>query len=128
MYNNALAASRYDEEIQYKPHSAKNRRRVRKIVWYNPPYSINVKTNIAKKFLYLVTKHFPKGHKLHKVFNRNDVKVSYSCIPNIASIINAHNKKTLCNKQPSANAGCNCVSKDECPLNGNCLDNNIVVK
>ena len=46
LYNNALAASGYDEEIQYKPHSAKNRRRIRKIVWYYPPYSINVKTNI----------------------------------------------------------------------------------
>jgi hypothetical protein len=126
-YNKALAASGYAEKIEYKHHSTKNtRRRTRNIIWYNPPYSINVETNIAKKFLHLVTKHFPKGHKLNKVFNRNNVKVSYSCMPNVASIINVHNKKVLNNKQPSRKVDCNCVKKDECPLKGNCLDSNIV--
>ena len=127
-YNKALAASGYSEKIEYKPQSISNKRnRSRNIIWYNPPYSINVETNIANKFLQLVTKHFPKGHKLSKVFNRNNVKVSYSCMPNVASIIKSHNKKILNNnKQGSNNIGCNCAKKDECPLHGNCLDSNIV--
>ena len=30
----------------------------RAILWYNPPYSINVKTNIGKTFFKLLKKHF----------------------------------------------------------------------
>ena len=48
-----------------------------------------------KFFLSLIDKHFPPHHKLHKLFNRNNVKISYSCLPNIKSIINAHNRKVL---------------------------------
>ena len=55
---------------------------------------MNVETNIAKKFLQLVSKHFPKGHKLSKLFNRNNVKVSYSCMPNVASIKSTQQKST----------------------------------
>lgn len=87
---------------------------------------MNVETNIAKKFLQLVSKHFPKGHKLNKVFNRNNLKVSYSCMPNVASIINAHNKKVLNNNKQVNTPGCNCRNRDECPLRGNCLDKNVV--
>ena len=35
----------------------------------------------------MVTKHFPRTHKLHKTFNRNIVKVSYSCMNNMSKII-----------------------------------------
>ena len=44
-------------------------------------------------------------HKLHQIFNRNNVKVSYSCLPNVSNIIQSHNKKILSNKQPSNHAG-----------------------
>ena len=127
IYNNALAASGYSENVEFMEspvHSS--RRRSRNIIWYNPPYSLNVQTNIAKKFLQLVSRHFPKGHKLNKLFNRNNVKVSYSCMPSINSIITSHNKKVLTNKDESRVNGCNCRNKDECPLNGNCLDKNVV--
>ena len=43
----------------------------------------------------LLDKHFHKNHKLHKIFNQNNVKVSYSCIPNVSSIVNSHNQKIL---------------------------------
>ena len=29
--------------------------------WYNPPWSINVRTNVERKFLHLIDKHFKKG-------------------------------------------------------------------
>ena len=73
---------------------------------------MNVQTIIGKKFLNLITKHFPKGNKLNKAFNRHNVKVSYSCLPNVASVIHAHNKKALYNEEPTSNPGCNYVKKD----------------
>ena len=38
------------------------------ITYFNPPFSENVKTNIGKEFLKLVSKHFPPDHKLHPLF------------------------------------------------------------
>ena len=71
--------------------------------------------------------YFPKHHKLHKIFNENTVKVSYSCTKNITSIINCHNKKKLHQNQPCPNQRkCNCIRKELCPLNRNCLAENIV--
>ncbi len=40
--------------------------------------------------LYVIDKHFPPNHKLHKIFNRNTVKISYSCMNNVKSIISTH--------------------------------------
>ena len=79
-YNNALKASGYKENIENQPPEAaakqESQRRKRKIIWFNPLYSMNVKTNVARKFLQLLDKHFPAHHHLHIVFNRNNVKVS----------------------------------------------------
>ena len=36
--------------------------------------------NIGKIFIRLINRHFPKFHRLHKIFNRNTVKVSYRCM------------------------------------------------
>ena len=108
------------------PPPPSTKRRGRNIIWYNPPYSIDVKTNVAKKFLKLLDRHFPKGHKLHKLFNRNNVKVSYSCLPNIASIINSHNKKIISDYHPGNIPDCNCRAKDSCPLSGKCRDHNLI--
>ena len=72
---------------------SRNKYRPRNIIWYNPPFSKNVKTNVAKTFLKLLNKHFGKTHKYHKIFNRNNVKISYSCMNSMSKIINAHNSK-----------------------------------
>ena len=58
-------------------------------------FSKNVSTNIGHKFLSLVDKHFPKDHKLRKIFNRNIIKISYSCMNNTKQIIDNHNKRIL---------------------------------
>ena len=81
-YQNALGYSNFRHELVYMPHVTQqpHRSRQRNIIWFNPPFSKNVKTNIARSFLKLVDTHFPIGNKLHKIFNRNTVKVSYSCI------------------------------------------------
>ena len=46
----------------------------------NPPFSKNVSTNIRRRFLSLVDKHFHKDHKLRKIFYHNTIKICYSCI------------------------------------------------
>ena len=65
------------------------------VIWFNPPFSFNVSTNIGKKFFSLLGKHFPKTHQFHKLFNRNNFKVSYSSLPNFKIVINGHSKNIL---------------------------------
>nr|XP_061840538.1 uncharacterized protein LOC133622025 [Nerophis lumbriciformis] len=97
-----------------------------------PPYSKNVSTNIGHKFLNLIDKHFPKDNNLRKVFNKNNIKLSYSCMNNIRQIISNHNK-TIAN-EPSTpsqndsktNKACNCRKKPDCPLFGGCLQTSVV--
>ena len=95
----------------------------------NPPFSKIIKTNVASEFLRLVDKHFPSTNKLHNIFNRNKVKVSYSTMPNTGSIIRSHNRRLL-DKQEVSNEQkphtCNCKEKTTCPLRGNCLTKSIL--
>ena len=106
-----------------------NRRtRNRRITWFNPPYSMNVKTNIGKTFLVLLNNCFKPGHQLHKIMNRNTIKISYSCMPNMKQAISTHNKAIIekTNPTPTAPTNCNCRKKDTCPLNGECLTPSII--
>ena len=122
LYENALKDSGFNTSIKYAKDEAKsNRNRNRKIIWFNPPFSQNVKTNIGKTFIKLVKKHFPKDHKLSKIFNTNTLKLSYSCLKNMLSIIKQHNTKILSNSNSIQNRLCNCRNRNDCPLNGNCL-------
>jgi hypothetical protein len=132
-YNKALSNSNYDETIVYKPKTdktttSKKKTRSRKILWFNPPYSKNVKTEIGKIFIKLIKKHFPKDNKYHNFFNGNTVKVSYSCMNNVESIIKSHNTNMIKQKpdQEINKIQCNCRKPDECPLNGKCLSNSVV--
>ena len=71
-YDQALQKSGYYHNFTYKTNNKNNKprnNRKRKIIWFNPPFSKNVKTKIAKLFLDLITKHFPRHHKFHKIFN-----------------------------------------------------------
>ena len=90
-------------------------------------YSSNVSTNIGKSFLTILDRHFPKSHKLYKIFNWSNVQISYSSLPNFASIINSHNKKIINNGIPKPSAPTvNCRSKISCPLSGDCLQSSLV--
>ena len=127
-YEKALKDSGYQPALKFTPHVDEifqRRNRKRNIIWFNPPFSKNVSTNIARRFLNLINKHFPRNHKFSKLFNRNNVKVSYSCTPNVKSIIDSHNKNVLKNQTEGEERACNCRIKDQCPLNGECLAKNI---
>ena len=77
-YQKALNDSGYKYELKYQEISkTKKRSRSRKVIYFNPPYSKSVKTNVIKLFLKLIDTHFPKVHKLHKCFNRNNEKATY---------------------------------------------------
>jgi hypothetical protein len=66
-YNDALSKSNFNVQLEYEQHNNTNKRqtRQRNVLWYNPPYSKNVKTNLAHNFLQLIDKHFPPNNKLH---------------------------------------------------------------
>ena len=100
------------------------KQRKRKIIWFNPPFSLSVKTNIGRTFLKLLKPHFPKSSRLQKIFNKNTVKVSYSCMSNMSSIISSHNKRLL--RPRTTEYGCNCRTRENCPLQNQCLKPNLI--
>ena len=106
------------------------RKRKHNIMWLNPPYSEPGKANIKHEFLRLLTKHFPPTHRLHEINNKNNVKMSYSLMPKMASIIFSHNKTLLDNRaEPNYPIPqCHCRNKAICPLEGRCRQSFIVYK
>ena len=120
MYKSSL---KYSEKIpQYN-----SKKITRDIKWFNPPFSQPVKTNVAKTFFRLLDKHFPKSHPLYKIFNRNTVKLSYSCMNNVTQIIKQHNKNVSNKKEKQSNSR-NCKNKNEYPLNENCKVHSVIYK
>ena len=84
------------------------------------------KTSIGKKFFKLINRHFPNHHKMSKIFNKNTMKLGYSCCRNIGSVIASHNWIII---QPTSNNhGCNRRNRPECPLDNKCLTANILYK
>ena len=132
-FQEAIKKSGYDYKLKFNPPSTeqsqkkKKKSRKRNVLWFNPPYNSAVKSNVGRKFLGLIDKCFPTGHPLRKVFNRNNVKVSYSTMPNMGQIIAGKNKKTL-NKQPENEKICSCPSTKVCPLENKCLTKGLVYK
>ena len=131
IYQNALKESGYDYKLKFNPPdentSNKKRQRTRNCIWFNPPYSMNVSESVAHKFLKALDKHFDKSNPLHKILNRHTVKVSYRTTPNMKKIISGHNAKIQ--TKPTellTDKNCNCQSKKKCPLDGNCLETNVV--
>ena len=93
-YQQAPKESGYDHKLTYNPEPTPRNKRKRKrdITWYNPPFDSNVKTNLGRKFLHIVDKCFQKSHPFYKIFNRHNLKLSYSCMPNMKSVVSSHTK------------------------------------
>ena len=86
-----------------------------------------VTTKIGKKFLELIDTHFPKKNKLHKLLNRQTVKISYSCTKNIEAIIQTHNAKINNSTKKEKAKKCSCRNKNKCPLDNDCADQKDVI-
>ena len=54
-----------------------------------------------------------------------NVKISYSLLPNIKSIINTH-RKILYMSPTTGTRTCNCINTSQCPLQQRCISNNIL--
>ena len=142
-YDNILNNCGYSEQISYSPENNENktdsngnettpseneastrRKRSRNVIWFNPPFCNSVETKVGRVFLNLIDKHFGRNHKYHKIFNRNTIKVSYSCMDNMQKVIKQHNAKVTRKEKPIQRL-CNCPNKDNCPLNNKCLSTNV---
>ena len=130
VYEKALQEAGHHTDLKYTPkHENNNLRqhqRKRRITWLNPPFSQHVKTNTGKKFLNLIDKNFPKENELHKICNRNTLKLSYSCMDNMETIIKAHNSKIINKDHNKTQETCNCRKKEDCPLPGKCTIQNVI--
>ena len=122
----------FEQNVPTSETEKKQTKRKRSIIWFNPPYSRTVRTNVGKEFLQLMDKHFPPGNPLHQIFNRNKVKMSYRCTPNLARKISAHNAKILKQNQTGDQETetppkeCNCRKKEECPVDNKCLQEGVI--
>ena len=131
-YEKALKNGGYGIKLEYRDgersNTQKRRNRPRKILWFNPPYNMEVVNNLGKEFFTLLKRNFPSGNPLYKIFNKDCVKLSYSCMPNINSIINKSNRAKLNKEKNKVIAKCNCRDKVTCPLEGKCKQECVVDK
>ena len=67
IYKKSLEKSGYRQSLKYHPvnENASNSKRNRKrnVIWFNLPFSVNVKTEVGNYFLNLIRKHFPPRDK-----------------------------------------------------------------
>ncbi len=127
-YNDALKLNGYNYNISYTKANNETvlNKRKRKCIWFNPPYCRSVKTNVGSKFLKIIKKHFSKDSNINKYINKNCIKLSYSCMPNIEMIIKNHNRK-LTKIEKTTDESCNCRNKNKCPLKGgNCRTESVI--
>ena len=89
----------------------------------------DLRLKCTKMHLKSVDKHFSKHHKFRKIFNRNTVKISFSCLPNMKSKISKHNRKILATTQQEPTQSvktCSCPRNTICPMAGKCLEKDIL--
>ena len=82
---------------------------------------MEVVNNFGKEFFKLLKRNFPS-----QIFDKNCVKLSYSCMPNINGIINKSNIAKLNKEKNKGIAKCNCRDKVKCPLEGKCKQECVV--
>ena len=129
IYQAELKRCGYQHQLTYRPRpemeSRVKKNRSRRVTWFNPPYSMNVATNVGQEFLKLIDIHFPPGHMLHSTINRSTVKISYRCLPSMGAQVAKHNAKVLSSAKPRGTKkppSCNCQKSKigECPIPGAC--------
>ena len=73
-YQEALKNSGYEHELQYENptqetnvNKSTRKNRTKNVLWYNPPFSKNMKTNLRKVFIRTAKRNFSSDHPLHKI-------------------------------------------------------------
>ena len=109
-YQDALNSSGYSSNLKFdpsvkqqqlQPQQQQRRKRSRKITWFNPPFSLNVKSNIGKIFLKIV-----------------DECLQQNLNQNLSNKKLAERGVTLCN----------CRDKANCPMPDKCINSNLVYR
>ena len=137
IYQNELDRCGFKHKLEYNPTQTSNcrKKRTRRVTWFNPPYSMNVATDVGREFLLLIDKHIKKDSKLRSALNRTTMRVSYRCMPNIGAKIAGHNMKLLRKEEEAKKGvaviekdGCNCLPSTvhECPTPGVCNSNGVI--
>ena len=131
-YQEALVRAGYDHILTFNNNhtnsnnTRKNRKRTRKCIYWNPPFSKNVKTNLIAEFLKIV-RNFPKNNVLAPIINTNKIKASYRTVPNMARHVSRKNgrvlKRTVAPPPPSCK--CQRSRKPHCPVPGQCTITNV---
>ena len=62
--------------------------------------------------------------KVHEIFDKNTLKVSYSCTSNISSITSSDNKRLL--RPRTTECGCNRRTRENFLLQNQCLTPNLI--
>ena len=130
-YQEALEKSGYQHKLYFDPpcHPKQKKTRSRNVTYFNPPFSETVKTYVGHIFLKLIDTSITSENPLRKIFNRNTIKLSYKCMPNMGQAISRHNSKLLNKADPQPEPGCNCrAGVDNCPFNGQCQMDNVIYR
>ena len=107
-YQAALAAAGHGHRLKYDetagagagatgagagaaPPRGNRRRRRRNITYFCPPFFRILETKLGNQFLRAIDESFPVGNELHGKINRHNIKLSYSCMPNMKKRIGRHN-------------------------------------
>ena len=117
LYEDALRRSGFDSKLTYDNGSATQRKkRRRKITWFNRP-SAKALTRTFPKNSYCWSTNISRpttSSGKRKIFNRNTLKVSPRCMPNIDSAIKSHNNRLLKSSNEDKMT-CNCRKKRYLP-------------
>ena len=136
-YQKALNDSGYDHVLEFKDMSEsmtsepkKSRNRSRKMLYFNPPFSLNVETNIGKEFLEII-RNFPRNSPLRQIINTNYIKLSYRTSKNMESELARHNNRVLQSEDdlpPPFRCNCQAALKPDCPMPGYCTASCVVYR
>ena len=92
-YQEALEKSGYNHKLEFTDLSGSMTRQPRRmrttsrlVTYFNPPFSLNVETNIGKEFLKII-RAFPKNNVLAPIVNTNTTKISYQALQNMGGEI-----------------------------------------
>ena len=136
VHQEALEKSGYDFKLKFEPvnleeekNNKKNKKRSRNVTYFNPPFSLSVKTKVGKEFLKILDSSFPNDNPLKKIFTRNTVKVSFKCMPNMAQSVSRHNQTILKEEEQQHQVRlCNCARGTTCPVGGQCLRGPVIYR
>ena len=107
----------------------RNRTRSRRVTYFNPPFSLNVETNVGKEFLRII-KSFPRSNVLSPIVNSNTIKISYRTLQNMGGEISRHDNNILGGLEETPAPRCNCraANKPRCPLPNYCTVSCVVYR